>query len=269
MHKDIDNSTNINKGFSKISHTYEELNHSPNLITWMRKRIYSNLLKSTTGNSILEINCGTGIDAVYLSKEGYTVHATDISDGMLAYVKTKIETHKLQGKLSCQKLNLNDLNVLQPKKFNHIFSNFGGLNCVAEINLKTILNSFTPILESGGGITLVIMPKLCFWECFQILKLKKHAFRRFKKNGVEANVEGEKIKTYYHNKKTVINFLQSDYKNFEVESICAFGPTGNKVDFPKKHPFLFKIVRKIDILTNKLKIFQGIGDYYIISAIKK
>ena len=60
----------INKGFSKISHQYEELENTSGLIRWKRERIRMHLANILNANdTILEINCGSGIDAVYLAKE--------------------------------------------------------------------------------------------------------------------------------------------------------------------------------------------------------
>ena len=41
------------------------------------------LLAGKTGLRILEINCGTGADAIWLAEQGHTVTATDASPAMI------------------------------------------------------------------------------------------------------------------------------------------------------------------------------------------
>ncbi len=263
------NNINVKKGFSKISKHYESLEKSSSLINWMRKRVRKHLEKNSVKKAeILEINCGTGIDAVYLAKKGYKVHATDIAEGMIEFVNNKIKNQKLQTNLSCELLSSNELKKIEPKKFDHIFSNFGGLNCSSEQELKIIFSSFKNILKQNGKITLVIMPKICIWEILKIFKGNKNGLRRLKKNGVLANIEGEKVQTYYHKASTIKKLLKNDFKNFKVENICFFAPTGDRIHFPKKYPFLFKILSYLDVISNKIPFLRGYGDYYIITAVK-
>jgi ubiquinone/menaquinone biosynthesis C-methylase UbiE len=264
------NKLNIDLGFSKISNQYESLEKTSSLINWMRKRVQNHLERQLKPNSkILEINCGSGIDAVYLAKKGHQIFATDIADGMINHVNDKIKIYNLQQNLSCKKLSYLDLNILNTKKFDHIFSNFGGLNCSNKNELNQVFNSFNNLLLPNGKITLVIMPKICIWEFLRIFKFDRTAFRRLNKNGVIANIEGEKVRTFYHSANQIKQMLSNNFTKFNIENISFIGPTGNKVNFPKKYPILFKILKNLDYLSNKIPFLQGYGDYYIISATKK
>ena len=258
---------NIEKGFSKISSHYEQLDKTSSLINWMRKRVRKHLHKELKPIAkILEINCGSGIDAVYFAKKGYNIHATDIAPGMIDVVTTKIKSESLKKNLSCQRLSFNELNKLNPQKYNHIFSNFGGLNCSSEEELQEVFGLFKQLLSPNGKITLVLMPKICAWEFLKILKGNKTAFRRLKKDGVFANIEGEQVHTFYHSASRIKNLLLKDFKNFKVENICFLAPTGNHVDFPEKYPVLFNTLSLFDTISNKIPFFRGYGDYYILTA---
>lgn len=262
--------SSVEKGFSKIAHKYEQLDKTSELVNWMRSRVRTNISSNLNkDDTILEINCGSGIDAVFFAKKNHTIHATDIAEGMIEHVKSKIKSENLGEKLTCEVLSVQKLHQLENQRFDHIFSNFGGLNCVTESDLKMVFNSFEKLLKPNGKITLVIMPKICFWELLKILKGKKNAFRRLKKDGVFANIEGEKVKTYYYSSKKIKKMLNNNFKNFNIENISFLGPTGNHHFFPKKYPLLFKMVKKIDYLSNMIPFLGGFGDYYILNAQKK
>ncbi len=260
----------IKKGFSDIAYDYEALDKTSGLIHWMRNRIRKHFIGTLdTNSSILEINCGSGIDAVFFAKKGYKVHATDIAEGMIGYVRSKIISENLDNYLTCGVLSFEELHSLKEKRYSHIFSNFGGLNCSSPEELEKAFNSFKEVLEPYGCITLVIMPRICLWEFLKIFKGDATAFRRLKKKGILANIKGEKVLTYYHSTKRIKDLLKEDFTDFKIENICFLGPTGNHIHFYEKYPFLFKILSSFDTLTNKIPFLRGYGDYYIISAKRK
>ncbi|RIA10114.1 ubiquinone/menaquinone biosynthesis C-methylase UbiE [Flavobacteriaceae bacterium MAR_2010_72] len=260
----------INKGFSKISHYYEALDKTSSLIHWMRTRVRTHITKNLTAqSSILEINSGSGIDAVYFTKKGHTVHAIDLAVGMIDHVKSKIISEGLESRLSCEVLSFEELDKLSHKKYSYLFSNFGGLNCCSIKTLEKVFNSFHHILDPQAVITLVIMPKFCIWECLRLFKGNKNAFRRLKRNGVMANIGGEEVRVYYHSAKKIKAILEPNFTDFYIENIGFIGPTGNQVNFPEKHPILFNILNKLDNISNQIPFLKGYGDYYILSARKK
>ena len=69
--------------FSKQAPIFDSI-YSPNaIIEYKRKRVREHVERYLqTESNILELNSGTGEDAIYFSSVGHTVHATDISEGM-------------------------------------------------------------------------------------------------------------------------------------------------------------------------------------------
>ena len=266
-----DNQDNsVEKGFSKIAKEYEDLEQKSTLIQYKRKQIRGHLLSRLQDeSSILEINCGSGLDALYFAKKGHKVLATDIAEGMLKEVDTKILANNLQGTLSMKKLSFADLSQLEQNKFDCLYSSFGGLNCVDSSLLNKVLQDAGSIIRHGGIITLVIMPKITMYEWHNIFKGKKSAFRRLKKGGVMANVEGEKVRTFYHSARHVSKLLNKNFEEIRVENIFTIGPSGSSYNFPVNHRRVFSLLTKFDNFCNKTSFLKGFGDYYIISAKRK
>ena len=86
----------IDQGFSSIYEEYEFLSKH-NYIDISRR----NLIRKEVDfflkphHKILEINCGSGIDAVYFAQRGNFVLATDIAAGAEIHILKKIELLKL------------------------------------------------------------------------------------------------------------------------------------------------------------------------------
>ena len=138
----------------------------------MREQVRNHALSYVqTGQRILELNAGTGIDAVFFANNGCRVHAIDISEGMLTRLRKKVDLLNLHDRITVQKCSLTELENINQSPFDFIFSNFGGLNCVPDLTLVT--NSISRLLKPGGFVTIVIMPKICPWELSMHKNLRK------------------------------------------------------------------------------------------------
>src|ERR1044071_2231940 len=168
----------VNRAFSAQSTHYDEDDKANRVITDLRLQVYRHVSRFMKPKSrILELNAGTGIDACYFVSQGHSVLATDFSDGMVSEFKRK--------KIDGRQLSYENLDQLKGERFDYIFSNFGGLNCIDD--LARVTRHLPGLLKSGGFVTWVIMPKVCPWE---IMSLHRTAFRRLKKDGVVAHIEG-------------------------------------------------------------------------------
>jgi len=123
---------------------FDELYKGDTIIQYKRQRVRDHLLKYLPAHSsILELNAGTGEDAIFFAKQGYHIHATDISAGMQQVLKEKVETTNLQNNISYELCSFTQLRQLQNKgPFDVIFSNFAGLNC-SDCHISALHTSYT------------------------------------------------------------------------------------------------------------------------------
>ena len=231
----------------------------------MRRQIHSHCLNYfKPGDDILELNCGTGIDAVFFAEHGMKVHATDIAPGMLDELRKKIETKNLGDKISIQQCSFTELEKTAKKNFDHIFSDFGGLNCVKDID--RVVASFNPLLKPGGTVTLVIMPPVCPWEILLAFKGNfKTAFRRWKRNGAESHLEGERFLSYYFSPGKIISCFGKDFGLLELQGLGCFVPPPYLESFPEKHSKLFRQLQRWDERLCHTFPFNRWADHFILT----
>ncbi|WP_183564828.1 class I SAM-dependent methyltransferase [Mucilaginibacter sp. SP1R1] len=263
------NEADASMAFSKQSVIFDEIYSGNTIINYKRARVRQHVLQRLApDSSILELNSGTGEDALFFAHAGHHVHATDISTGMQQVLQQKTASHR--NKVSLEICSFTELNRLKNQgPFDHIFSNFGGLNCTGE--LDKVLLSFDTLLKPGGKVTLVIIPGFCLWETLLVFKGKfKTAFRRFfSSKGRTAHIEGTYFKCWYYNPSFVINTLQSNYKVIGLEGLCTLVPPSYIEGFAEKHPQVFAFLKiKEDKWKDKWP-WKYMGDYFIISLQKK
>jgi ubiquinone/menaquinone biosynthesis C-methylase UbiE len=266
MNSDTAQLANVNKAFSRQSPHYDEYDKSNPTLTWMRKQVMKHALKFLRPNDkILELNSGTGIDAQFFAEKGFTVYCTDLSDGMVEQMKIKFSSGNFPGRISVQQCSFTELDKIGNRKFDFIFSNFGGLNCIPD--LKEVTKFFPSLLNKNGRICLVILPPVCPWEVVQLFRGNfKFAFRRFKRNGTLANIEGIKFQTYYFSSGDVMKALGKDFKLLKLKGLALFTPIPQMEKIPKKYPQLAKALNKIDENISGVPPFNRIGDHIIVTA---
>jgi len=259
------------KAFSKQAPIFDQLYSNNIIVQYKRQRVRDHVLQFIKPNSkILELNAGTGDDAIWFASQGHSVHATDISKAMQEKLVQKVTRAVLASKISNEICSFTDLNKLNEKgPYDLVFSNFAGLNCTGE--LDKVLNSFAQLLNPGGVVTLVILPKFCLWESMMFLKGEfKTAFRRFfSSKGVKATVEGEQFTCWYYNPSYVIRSMKKEYEVLSVEGLCTIVPPSYLENFPNKRPSLFNWLKKKEDKLKSAWPWKNIGDYYIISLRKK
>ncbi|RME85935.1 MAG: methyltransferase domain-containing protein, partial [Caldilineae bacterium] len=81
----------IAEAFSRTAEKYDSFAEDHPHLTRLRQKVYAHMMRHLPAEShILELNAGTGTDAVALAQRGYRVHATDIAPGMLARAEEKV-----------------------------------------------------------------------------------------------------------------------------------------------------------------------------------
>src|ERR1700759_4585139 len=78
------------EAFSRQAAVFDATYAADTIINYKRDRARQHVLGVLPpGGAILELNAGTGEDAVYFAQNGFSVHATDISAGMQEQLKLK------------------------------------------------------------------------------------------------------------------------------------------------------------------------------------
>lgn len=221
---------------------------------------------------VLELNCGTGEDAVFFARHGSEIMATDISEKMLAVTNAKIIENHLQDKVITKTLDICNINnVIIPDKFDLVFSNFGGLNCVDERNLHNLFKKMWSCVNPGGRMILVIMPRFCAWESIYFLSRFRFdkAFRRRKKTAQPASLGKNSIDIWYYDPEQIGELAEEYFKIKHVQPIgIAVPPSYFKKTFISNNRIL-KNLNAAEKKLNKFKRLSRMADHYLIDLVRK
>lgn len=252
----------VNEAFSSLYDEYEKLSRENFIDIARRKTIRDHVERYLKPKSkILEINAGSGIDALYFAQKGHDVLATDISESSESHINSKIDNFKLNN-LRFQRCSFTALENID-EQFDCIFSNFGGLNCTN--NPEKVFGPFSKLLRPGGLVTLVVMPKYYPWEMLTILKGNKHAFRRWKKDGSPAQIGNQMLQTYYYSPSDMKAAFPKDFRHIATQNIGTFYPSAHFESLQTFENTIRKLVKFDDFINRSWLMPKGIGDYFIIT----
>lgn len=149
--------------FDALAADYDRQFTHSRIGTLMRQAVWRRLdLRFHPGQRVLELNCGTGEDAVHLGQRGVCVLATDRSPAMVERTRRKVAQAGLSTTVQVQQLALENLQALDAPPFDGALSNFGGLNCVAD--LAGVGRALGARLRAGALAFLCVMGPLVPWE---------------------------------------------------------------------------------------------------------
>lgn len=257
--------------FDEVAQTYDLSFSNTEIGKRQRQRVWNfleerNYLKKS--ERVLEINCGTGIDARWWYEKGHDVIATDASEGMLTEAINRNKDTSIQFIQS----SFHELNEkITHKKNSIIFSNFGGLNCIEEKQLLYLSKSFSNLLEEKGKLFLVIMGRKCLWEMFYFsLKLDfKKAFRRISTKGANANLGKTSMHTWYYSPKEIKRLLGDDFRVLHQQPIGLFIPPSYLETFFYKRKNILNMLSILEKKLGRFSFLSDFGDHYIITLEKR
>jgi SAM-dependent methyltransferase len=228
----------------------------------LRARVWQRLgARFPTNSRVLELNCGTGEDALWLAARGVTVVATDGSQAMLAVA---------QQKTAGAWVEIVRLNLAQPQadfppvSFDGAFSNFGGLNCVAD--LRPLAHALSLWLKPGAALILVVMGPLCPWEIFwHLLHIQpRTAFRRWAPGGTAARIGKQTVKVYYLWPGELARIFAPQFRVVQLTGLGILLPPSHLGHLVERWPGIFQRLARLERRLAGYFPATVLNDHYVL-----
>jgi len=220
------------------------------------------------GFEILALNPGSGDDALLFGERDFNIVATDVSSAIQHISQPKITSYSLQHGISTQYIDLENFNeTLFHKKFDLVFSNFGGISSMAPASLQEFIQKVPSILSPGGHFVAVVMPRFCAWESLYFLYRLQFGkiFRRWTKKEVDGFASNNpSFKTWFYKPSDIISWSKTKFKVISIKPIGVALPPlclENISDF--RRSVLIKL-NTLEEKFNRLPFFSRMSDHFLI-----
>ena len=257
------------EAFDRVAGSYNQLFTCTAIGRAQRNQVWRKLLAVfAPGSRILELNCGTGEDARFLANRWRSVVACDASTAMIEMAKFCEQGQRPLANLEYLHVATEDLACLLDRgPFDGAFSNFSGLNCLAD--LKPVARNLAALVKPRGRVLLCLWSRVCWVEMLWYLfhgQLKK-SVRRLSRVAT-ARLGDMTIPVSY---PSVHSLRDSFSPWFELRSRCAVGlfvPPSYVEQWISKHEKLLGLLEWLDSECADWPILRDAGDHMLLEFVR-
>jgi len=257
------------KVFDRLASDYDESFSDRLPAQWLRQRVRDRISRYLPANAqVFDVGCGTGVDALWLASQGHSVLATDVSAGMLERTRRKCQVAPadVAANISVAPFDASEpmqSDVLEGVEFDVVLSNFGALNCVAD--LRQFFIRISDHIKPNGVVALTLMGRFCAWETagFTIRGDFRRARRRWGGHA-DFEVSGSRQAVWYHSPSAIRRVASPDFSVVDIHGIGVFVPCTEFFSVCEKYPRLFSALAATENVTGGVWPLNRIGDHYLI-----
>jgi ubiquinone/menaquinone biosynthesis C-methylase UbiE len=210
------------------------------------------------GSRVLELNCGTGVDAIHLAQRGVSVLACDISSRMICLARKHTMARGLHERLDFRVLATEQLAALEAGvMFDGAFSNFSGLNCVRD--LAQVARNLASVLTQGSPLFLCMLGRFAPWEKLWYLAHAdwKTAFRTLRSKGGASTANT--VEVHYYSRRKIVESFSPGFKLRKWKGIGIAVPPSYMEHWALRFPAITTSLNRVDRLIGNAPVLRNFG----------
>jgi SAM-dependent methyltransferase len=251
--------------FDRLAPTYDLVFTDSRIGRAQRSAVWQVLLKTFhTDDHILELNCGTGEDALFLASHDISVFACDASQQMIARAEARLGQCSPTTPIVFRQLATEDIGSLDPAdRFDGAFSNFSGLNCVRD--LACVAASLSTLVKNGRPLLLCFSTRICLIEIlYYLLRGQAGKALRRCKGFSEATLDGAPLTVYYPSLSELRRAFEPYFRLRSKTGIGVAIPPSYLELWARRHPRVFSMLCRLESYLGTIPLLRTTGDHVLL-----
>ncbi len=219
---------------------------------------------------LLDLGCGTGLDAARMARLGHRVTATDWSSEMVRRTHDRAQHEGLIDRVLPINVGAHELDrVGDAGSYDGAYSNLGALNCVPE--LGDVSRECARLLKPGGKLVFTVIGRICPWETAHYLRRRRWARVkiRYAHGLVPVNLNKRTVWTRYYSPREFYRPFKRHFSLTHYRGLCVFVPPPYLIEIRQRHWEWYQRLWRIDRRVAGWPLLRGIGDHFLIVMRKR
>lgn len=254
--------------FDSVAASYDGPRGNNALIQDMRREMWRWLDASFPPEShLLDLGCGTGLDAVRMAECGHSVLATDWSPRMVArtHGRAAAAGARVSDGVRTAAIGAHELERIEGSSiFDGAYSNLGALNCLPD--LTPVSRECARLVKTGGRLVFTVIGRWCPWE------IAHYACRadwtrlsvRFARGMVPVRMNGHTVWTRYWAPMELYRKFAREFALVHCRALCLFAPPPYMTRYRERHCAWFERLWRWDRRIGGWPLLRSLGDHFLI-----
>ncbi len=235
---------------------------------WMRRRLWDHYTRTfQAGQRVLDVGCGTGIDAIFLARRGVHVTGIDLAPEMIAHLRAKVARQGLTASVDAFVMDVAHLSALPRSAFDGIISAFAGLNTLPD--LAPFAADAARVLRPGGRLILHLLNRFSLWEWLGLLARRRWGAARRLSQQTERPfmVGGQPIRHYlFSPSEAYRRFFAPHFRLCRCYSLGVLRPPHTVQRIPSP---LVETLGKLEQRLGSHRPFVNWGRFFVLDMVRR
>ena len=252
--------------FDSVAADYDGPSGNNVLIQQLRQQTLAAVTRYVaSGSRLVDLGCGTGLDAAYLAQRGYSVTATDWSGEMVRRTQQRAVAAGLEARLEARHVGIQAIGQLPTGAYAAAYSDLGPLNCVPD--LAEAARGLAKIIRPGGYLIASVIGRICPWE-LALFAAQGNWARvrvRFAPGPVAVPLNGHTVWTrYFSPGEFEAVFRRVGFQRRELRGLSVLVPPPYMEAFAARHGRLTAALARLEQTMGGWPVLRGWGDHFLI-----
>jgi SAM-dependent methyltransferase len=259
------------EAFDSVAVDYDGPRGNTALVQDMRTEMWRALDATfDPGSRLIDLGCGTGLDAVRMACTGHDVTATDWSSQMIERTRDRAANARPAGRVRSRVLGAHELRRIEGDGlFDGLYSNLGALNCVPD--LPGLAAQCSRLLKPAGALVFAVIGRICPWEIgYYALKRNWRRIRvRFATDMVPVSMNRRIVWTRYYSPRELYGAFEHLFALEHYRALCVLAPPPYLTDFRERHRRLYERLWRLERRSAAWPGLRNMGDHFLIVMRKR
>jgi SAM-dependent methyltransferase len=259
------------QAFDSVAADYDGPRGNNPLIQDMRREMWKALDAAFPNKSrLIDLGCGTGLDAVRMAHLGHRVIATDWSADMVERTRARAAHEQVPDAVQARAVGAHELHRLEgDQAFDGAYSNLGALNCVPE--LSVVARECARLLRPGGRLVFTVIGRVCPWEIAYYLSQGRWARVkvRYARAPVPVGMNSHTIWTRYYQPREFYRAFRRYFTLEHYRGLCVLAPPPYLTWMRERHASIYERLWRLDRQVSGWPLLRAMGDHFLMVMKKR